>query len=1006
MKDKKFSAVLCFVLFLLHASSACAELAGRVMRPAIFPGDFAMPGGYRSSSSDDKPDSSETVTITTISLRPAGTGQPYSQTLTASGSPSLWQITGGTLPEGLTLSEDEGSITGIVSAGEIEHNAELPRSFTFEVSASNTAGASDTKTLTIDVYEPISITESALPSAKAGVSYDAHIEASGTCITLWELRPESAVPSWLKLSKTSHHNICSLSGIPTKPGTYTFIASCGNLHFMDEKAFTLTVEPSDGKITITSEVLEPAGAGKPYSQTLTAEGSPSSWSISSGDLPEGLAISEADGTISGIVSKSAISSDAEAEKAYTFTVTAEGSSEPDSKTFSITVYEPVKIKTESLPDGKTGEVYSAIIEASGTRHDFTQMILPPDDLPPGLEASTSEQGKIIITGTPSIEGTYSVRVSFANFWGSAEKLFTLTVEGSPVPSVKPQIIMPGKYEPAIAGNSISLQYTVSGTQPVTWGITGDVPPGLEFDASSGKLSGIAEVTDAGKSSRLPISYNFTVTASNSGGTDSADTRISVWYPPEIVTASNLPEAVINKSYKAEISFDGTEYTAVWRKLAGAVPKGLTITMNNNSRTCTITGTPRESGMFLPMFYVYSRAGMAAKNFTLKVNADTGTETGKPSIDTMSLHEGDTGEPYVELLEASGSRPVTWSKSGTMPKGLRLDKNGTISGIPQKPGVYSFTVNAKNREGSSKKHLSIKINGGAYSKPKITTRALPDASMNKPYSFKLSGTGIAPLIWTFANTRYPAGLYITEDGMIAGIPKEAGKFTVKVKAENSIGQASKSYSLKVSGVAPSIITDNLPAGLRGVEYSSQLLADGTAPVTWSKYGSLPRGLKLNSKTGEITGRPLRQGTYSFRITAKNKYGKDTRMFALIVSDADSYALPEPVNAGTLQDYGTAEGFGHEEFADMFMTSGDEEARGEIYVPEGRPVTFKIGAWPGGYEPGTKDITIYIADEAIALEIADDGTFILPGELVYDEFVIYAVAGGMKTAELYIVAEPEE
>ena len=1002
MKDKKFSAVLCFVLFLMLTTCAWAGRADGIITPGIPHETHSLPGEY----GDDTSDSSEGITITTRSLKPAGTGQPYSQALTASGSPSSWQVTGGTLPEGLTLSQDDGSITGTVSAGVIEHNADSPKSFTFEVTASTTAGASDTKSFTIDVYEPVSITAATLPSAKAGVSYDARIEASGTCITLWELRPDSSVPSWLKYSNSIQHNICNLSGIPTKTGTYTFTASCGNLYFMDEKVFTLTVEPSDGATIITTDSLEPAGIGKPYSQTLTAEGDPSLWKISSGDLPDGLTISETDGTISGTVSESAISSDADTEKIYTFTVTAEGSANPGSKTFSLTVYEPVKIKTESLPDGKTGSVYSAVIEASGTRHDFTQKILPPNDMPPGLEASTSEQGRIIITGTPSIEGTYSIRVSFANFWGSAEKLFTLTVEGSPTPSVKPQIIMPKDYSTAIAGNSYSLQYTVSGTQPVRWGITGSVPPGLEFDTSSGKLSGIVEALDTGKSSNLPLSYNFTVTATNSGGTDSADTRISVWYPPEIVTASNLPEAVINKSYSATIRMEGTEYSTEWKKLANDIPNGLTLTMSKNSRTCTITGTPKVSGIFLPVLSATNNSGMTAKNFTLKVNAASEAESGTPSVDTMSLHDGETGAPYIELLEASGSRPITWSKSGTIPKGLKLNKNGTISGIPQKTGVYSFTVIAKNKEGSSKQNLSIRVTGGAYSKPKITTKALPAASINQPYSVKIEGTGTAPITWTFANTKYPAGLYITEDGTIGGIPKEAGKFTVKVKAENNIGQVSKSYTLQVSGSAPSIITDNLPAGLKGVEYSSQLLADGTAPIKWSKSGSWPKGLKLNSTTGSITGTPSKQGTYSFKITAKNKYGNDTRVFAVIVSDAEASTLPETEMATTPQNYGLTEGFGHEEFADMFAVSGDEEIRGEIYVPEGKPVTFKIAAWPGDYEPFTEDIEIYIADEAVALDVGEDGTFTLPGELVYDEFVIYAEADGMRTIELYVVAEPEE
>ena len=56
-----------------------------------------------------------------------------------------------------------------------------------------------------------------------------------------------------------------------------------------------------GDITITTASLPPAGAGQNYSQTLGADGSPTSWAISSGDLPAGLTLSDA-GIISGTVS--------------------------------------------------------------------------------------------------------------------------------------------------------------------------------------------------------------------------------------------------------------------------------------------------------------------------------------------------------------------------------------------------------------------------------------------------------------------------------------------------------------------------------------------------------------------------------------------------------------------------------------------------------------------------------------------------------------------------------
>ena len=512
-------------------------------------------------------------------------------------------------------------------------------------------------------------------------------------------------------------------------------------------------------------------------------------------------------------------------------------------------------------------------------------------------------------------------------------------------------------------------------------------------------------------------YSFTLTATNRGGTDSADVYIPVWYKPEIITSPDLADAVKDRAYNATITAEGTEFSMEWRKTGGTLPKGLTLSMNKSSRTCSLTGSPTETGTFTFTLELSSIAGLVdtTRTFTLKVNDDSGSNTGKPVINTVSLPDGETGTAYVAVLDATGAKPITWSKSGSFPKGLKLDEYGTIVGIPTKAKTYRFTVKATNSAGTTSQKITITITGEKYSKPKIKTSKIPSALQNEPYSAQLACKGTGPITWSFAGNKYPAGLYITEDGRISGIPKEAGKFKLKVKAENNIGSATKTYSLKVSGLVPEITNENLPSGIVGIQYTAQLVADGTDPIKWSKSGSLPSGLKLTAKTGIISGTPKKAGTYSFKVTAKNKYGRDTRDFVIIVGvvEADSESAPETREAVTenladdsaastpeiIEAYPEPETDMSNAEIDLCVVSGDEELRGEIYAPEGKPLTFRIGEC-------FEDAEVYVADEAIAIEIADDGTFVLPGELVSGEFVIYVMAGNTKTIELYIVAEQEE
>jgi hypothetical protein len=65
----------------------------------------------------------------------------------------------------------------------------------------------------------------------------------------------------------------------------------------------------------------------------------------------------------------------------------------------------------------------------------------------------------------------------------------------------------------------------------------------------------------------------------------------------------------------------------------------------------------------------------------------------------------------------------------------------------------------------------------------------------------------------------------------------------------------------------LATTALPAGTAGTAYSATLSATGgTQPYTWSvRGGSLPPGLRLNHKTGVISGTPQRPGTKQFTIT---------------------------------------------------------------------------------------------------------------------------------------------
>ena len=94
-------------------------------------------------------------------------------------------------------------------------------------------------------------------------------------------------------------------------------------------------------------------------------------------------------------------------------------------------------------------------------------------------------------------------------------------------------------------------------------------------------------------------------------------------------------------------------------------------------------------------------------------------------------------------------------------------------------------------------------------------------------------------------------------------------------------------------APYILTPPAPATPRingpdvfGVRPGSPFLytipATGDRPMTFSAK-SLPRGLKVDSKTGRITGQLKKKGESVITLTAKNKLGTAQKKFRIVVGD---------------------------------------------------------------------------------------------------------------------------
>jgi large repetitive protein len=137
----------------------------------------------------------------------------YSLALSVSGGtgPYTWIKSGGKLPDGLTMSSNEGT-EACIAGRPIQSG-----SYSFMISVTDHLGNTALKTLTIKVYPELFIqTPLQLPDGTVGQKYSLRLKAAGgKSAYSWSLYPGSALPSGLSLSSSG-----SITGTPTLCGEY------------------------------------------------------------------------------------------------------------------------------------------------------------------------------------------------------------------------------------------------------------------------------------------------------------------------------------------------------------------------------------------------------------------------------------------------------------------------------------------------------------------------------------------------------------------------------------------------------------------------------------------------------------------------------------------------------------------------------------------------------------------------------------------------------------------
>ncbi|HEY1662994.1 MAG TPA: putative Ig domain-containing protein [Verrucomicrobiae bacterium] len=163
--------------------------------------------------------------------------------------------------------------------------------------------------------------------------------------------------------------------------------------------------------------------------------------------------------------------------------------------------------------------------------------------------------------------------------------------------------------------------------------------------------------------------------------------------------------------------------------------------------------------------------------------------GTTTIDTpTNLPYSEANAYYSQTLQASSCYPpFTWQLAldgSSLPPGLSLSTDGTISGTPTTPGDYTFNVEVNDgRNGFDYQSYSLTISNGVQ----ITTTSLPTGTNGLGYNQQLQAvSGQTPYGWVISSGSLPPGLSLDSDGLISGDAETNGIFNFTAAVTDNLG----------------------------------------------------------------------------------------------------------------------------------------------------------------------------------------------------------------------------
>ncbi|MBR0316285.1 MAG: putative Ig domain-containing protein [Synergistaceae bacterium] len=502
---------------------------------------------------------------------------------------------------------------------------------------------------------------------------------------------------------------------------------------------------------------------------------------------------------------------------------------------------------DNAVDLSKGDVFSVVVKFNNYAQFVTEK----------TSANFSPNAKIETGSLLSPNGTSWTQCTDKNV---CIKAFTVLSTTATAPKIT------SDYPPdAVVNQKYSFTPTATGTRPITWNLSGNVPAGLSINSSTGEISGTP--TTVG-------SYNIKLTVTNSVGSDSENYTMNVRdvsiTPTEITGYVSI---AINEQLKL---LGGTAKS--WSITDGTLPRGLSL----NKTSGKITGKPTVATSSTGTEVEFTVTTSTGDSYSQSVNFIINAKPEQPKFTTSSLPNGTVNVDYSQKIIVTGTDPITLTASG-LPDGFNFNSDtGMLTGTPTLAKTYTIKFTASNVAKTVTKSLKLKINDV---KPEtISPATLNYGIVKEAYddvTFSLaSGTGT--IKWSASGL--PSGLKLNSStGVLSGTPTRAGSFNVRITASNSAGKATETIPMVVYQ-KPEITTTKLANATTDKKYSATIKANGSETLEWDFSGlpdTLSHTFNANKTIATITGIPTEAEIYDVKVKVSNGVGSDDVTLRLTV-----------------------------------------------------------------------------------------------------------------------------